>query len=189
MVRQIAAAEGTAFRMGAYWGGDAYFQSKIAPHAPGLGKIDYLREGIDEGKRVGVKVVMYMNPNTLYSDHPLLEEAIIRRADGSGWGGNQYGIRDSHLTCINSPKYRELLQNVLTEPFTEYGPAGLYVDGLTPHRCFCQHCRAKYRRMFGEPMPVEKLDGPQWTVLWEMSGSSECCRPRQGRFASQRRTR
>jgi len=173
MVRQIAANEGTAFRMAAYWGGDAYFQSNVAPHAPGLGAIDYLREAIDEGNRVGVKIVMYMNPNTLYSDHPLLDDAIIRRADGSGWGGNQYGIRDSHFTCINNPKYRDLLKNVLTEAFTRYGPAGLYVDGLTPHRCFCEHCRAKYRRMFGDPMPVEKLDGPQWTVLWEMVSQPE----------------
>jgi len=173
MVRQIAANEGNAFRLAAYWGGDAYFQSKVVPHAPGLGCLDYLREAVDEGRRLGVAIVMYMNPNTLYSDHPLTERAVVRRPDGSAWGGSGYGIRDAHFVCINNPEYRRLLQDVLTEAFTDYGPAGLYVDGLTPHRCFCEHCRAKYRRMFGEEMPAEKLDGPQWTVLWEMVSHPE----------------
>ena len=174
MVRQIAANEGTAFRMAVYWGGDAFFQSKVARHAPGLGKLDYLREAVDQGQRVGVKIVMYMNPNSLYEDHPLFEDAILRRADGRRWDGDSYGIRGSAYACINNPKYRRLLADVLTEAFTEYGPAGLYVDGLTPHRCFCEHCRAKYQEMFNRPMPVEKLDkGRQWCVLWEMVSQPE----------------
>jgi len=168
MVRQIAACEGNAFRLAAYWGGDAYFQSNTVPHAPGLASIDYLREATEMGRRLGVHVVMYMNPNCLYEEHPLFDEALVRRPDGSSWGGNRYGIRGAHFVCINNPAYREMLRRMLDEAFTCYELAGLYVDGLTPHRCFCRHCREKYREMFGCEMPVEKFDGPQWTVLWEM---------------------
>ena len=174
MVRQIAANEGSAFRLAAYWGGDAYFQSGVAPHAPGLGKLDYLREAVDEGRRSGVKVVMYMNPNCLYEGHPLFEEAVVREADGSPRKGPSYGIRDAHFACINNPKYRDFLAAVLTEAFTRYDLAGLYVDGLTPHRCFCGHCRNKYRKMWDAAMPVEKLArGGRWTVLWEMVSQPE----------------
>jgi len=168
MVRQIAACEGNAFRLAAYWGGEAYFQSDTVPHAPGLGSIDYLREATEMGRRLGVHVLMYVNPNCLYEDHPLFDQALVRRPDGSGWGGNRYGIRDAHFVCINNPAYRELLRRLLAEAFTRYELAGLYVDGLTPHRCFCRDCRDKYRAMFGCEMPVDKFDGPQWTVLWEM---------------------
>jgi hypothetical protein len=173
MVRQIAACEGNAFRLAAYWGGDAYFQSRTAPHAPGLDQIDYLGEATEMGRRLGVHTVMYVNPNCLYEDHPLFDEALVRRADGSGWGGDRYGIRGAHFVCINNPAYREMLRAMLDEAFTRYELAGLYVDGLTPHRCFCRHCRAKYREMFAGEMPVEKLDGPQWTVLWEMVGQPQ----------------
>ena len=168
MVRQIAACEGNAFRLAAYWGGDAYFQSDTVPHAPGLDRIDYLREATEMGSRLGVQIVMYINPNCLYEDHPLFDEALVRRPDGSGWGGDRYGIRGAHFVCINNPTYCEMLRRMLDEAFRRYELAGLYVDGLTPHRCFCRHCRAKYRGMFGDEMPVEKLDGFQWTVLWEM---------------------
>jgi hypothetical protein len=71
MVRQIAANEGTAFRLGGYWGGDAYYQSQVTRHTPGLGTIDYLREATAEGDRLGVKIVLYINPNALFRDHPL----------------------------------------------------------------------------------------------------------------------
>jgi hypothetical protein len=169
MVRQIAANEGSAFRLSAFWSGEAYFQSQVAPHAPGLGAIDYLREALDEGRRLGVTIVMYMNPNALYREHPLYHEAAVRRADGSESEGPAYGVPGTHYVCINNPKYREFLRRLLTEVFTKYGPAGLYVDGLTPHRCFCPHCREKYRGMWGQPMPVEKLSkAPDWCVIWEM---------------------
>ena len=58
---------------------------------------------------------------------------------------------------------------MLTEIFTRYKAHGLYVDGLTPHVCFCEHCRAKWRAMFGSEMPVDKLgkNPPRWAVWGE----------------------
>jgi hypothetical protein len=44
LVRRIAAHGGNAFRLSVYWGGEVYYQSTVAPHAPGLGDIDYLEE-------------------------------------------------------------------------------------------------------------------------------------------------
>jgi len=174
MVRQVAANEGSVVRLAAYWGGDAYFQSQVAPHAPGLGSIDYLQEAQDEGSRLGVAIVLYINPNALYCDHPLFHEAVVRRADGGESTQPAYGVAESRYVCINNPQYRRFLERLLTEAFTRYKLAGLYVDGLTPHRCFCTHCREKYRATWNQPMPVEKFaKGSDWCVLWEMVDRAE----------------
>ena len=82
LVREVAANGGETLRLSCFWGGEAYFQSRVAPHAPGLGELDYLREALDEAARTGVKVVAYMNPNALCLGHPLLDECAIREADG-----------------------------------------------------------------------------------------------------------
>ena len=169
MVRQIGANGGTAFRLSIFWGGETYYQSKVAPHAPGLGEIDYLREALDLGQQVGVKIIAYMNPNCLYDDHPLSQECAIRNSSGQIWSANAYGREHNYYACVNHPKYRQFLLDVINEIFTVYKPAGLYVDGLTPHICFCQYCKDKYRRMFNVEMPAKfERYGPS-TVLWEMT--------------------
>ena len=58
---------------------------------------------------------------------------------------------------------------MLTEIFTRYQADGLYVDGLTPHVCFCEHCAGKYRSLFGENMPIAQLSplAAAWAVWGE----------------------
>ena len=172
MVRQISANGASAFRLSVCWGGETYYQSKVAPHVPGLGKIDFLREALEESEQLGIKVVAYINPNALWLEHPLCKEAAIRSTDGKIVEVESYGkIEGTRYACINNPKYRKFLKEIISEIFTEYKPAGLYVDGLSPHRCFCEHCRAKYKQMWGQRMPVEKFagNGRHWGVLWEMT--------------------
>jgi hypothetical protein len=163
LVRQIAACGGNALRLSVCWGGNTYYQSRVAPHAPGLRDLDYLREAIAEGHRSGVKIVAYISPQTLYEDHPLFHECAV-------WGPTGQLPATEHLfgrdfagktggACMNHPRFRQFLQNVLREIFTDYRPDGLYVDGVSTYYtyCFCEHCRAKYHQMFGADMPVERL--------------------------------
>ena len=97
-------------------------------------------------------------------------EAAIRGPGGNVLPLGGEDAPDCHLACINNPAFRDLVARVLTEVFSEYGPDGLYLDGGGPYRCFCPHCREKFRRMFGHEMPVEKLahipDRDIW--VWEM---------------------
>jgi hypothetical protein len=166
MVVEIAENEGEVFRLGGYWGGEVYFQSKVAPHAPGLGSMDFLREGTEEGKRRGVKIVMYMNPNALFPEHPLFQEVAARLPNGQP---TDYGRRDAIVICTNHPRFREFRAEVVAEGFSNYDVEGLYVDGLSPHRCCCRHCQAKYRQMWNEDLPTGKLElVRQWWSLWEM---------------------
>jgi hypothetical protein len=179
MVRQAAANEANAFRMTGFWGGEAYYQSKAAPHVPGLGTLDFLREATEEGRRTGVKIVMYVNPNCLYQDHPLCGEAAVRMANGKERPQIGYTVAGTRNACFNNPQYRKFLLNMLTEAFTQYDLAGLYVDGFSQPRCFCRWCREKYEKMHGEPMPVEKLDSGKggknfgWGVNWGMVSRAE----------------
>ena len=82
LVREVAANGGEALRLSVFWGGEAYFQSRVAPHAPGLGQLDYLREALDAAAHNGVKVVVYINPNALQPGHPLFEACALRDPDG-----------------------------------------------------------------------------------------------------------
>ena len=174
LVRQVAANGGNTLRLSCFWGGEAFFQSDVAPHAPGLGHLDYLREAVEEGDRLGVRIVAYINPNAIYADNPLFEDCAVRDSGGGIAARRAYrGDRgDTRYTCVNSPRYRKFLLDALTEIFAKYKPDGLYVDGLTPQPCFCAHCRRKYRELFGEPMPVEKLAKikADWAV-WAEFGS------------------
>lgn len=177
LVRQVAASGGQVLRLSVFWGGETYYPSRVAPHVPGLGSLDYLREAIDEGNRTGVRIVVYMNPNAMVECHPLFPECTIRQADGQSSTRAAYGFRDPAVryACVNHPRYRRFLREVLTEIFTDYCPAGLYVDGLTPHVCFCEHCRAKYRQKFAEDMPVEKFAKlrPGWACWAEFGGDPQ----------------
>lgn len=172
-VRQIAENNGKVFRLGIVCYGDAFYQSKVTMHAPGLGEIDYLAESIDEGKKCGVKILAYINPNGLYDDHPLYEQCVLR--DPAGKIANAYGYGESktRYPCINNPVYKTLLVDILKEMFTQYDPAGLYVDGLTPHICFCPSCKAKYKARFNEEMPEKFGSWNQTTVFWEMVSMPE----------------
>jgi hypothetical protein len=174
MVRQLAANHASAFRLSAYWGGQVYYQSRIAPHAPGLGRLDYLQEATEEGGRRGVRIVMYVNPNALCAGHLLYDEACVRGVDGRPLALAAYGTAGARYCCLENPRLRRFLLDVLAEAFARYPLAGVYVDGLTPQHCFCRWCREKYEKMWGEPMPVAKLaaEGP-WCVLWEMTSGND----------------
>jgi hypothetical protein len=183
LVRQMAGCEANAFRLSVFLGGQAYYQSHVAPHAPGLKGLDYLREAIDEGHRCGVKTIVYMNPNFLFNDHPLCRECALRGPDGQIVLQSVYGEQftgKALYACINHPRYRQFFADVLHEIFAEYRPDGLYVDGLSSHVCFCPHCRVKYRQMFAAEMPVEKLARYQRaSVCWgEMESDSLLVAPR-----------
>jgi proteasome lid subunit RPN8/RPN11 len=172
LVRRVAANGGEVLRLGCFEYGEAFFQSAVAPHSPGLEQVDYLREAVDEGALVGVKIVMYMNPNALYQRDPLFESCAVRDAEGRIAVQEPYGVTDIRYACINNPVYRKFLSDLLTEIFTQYKPDGLYVDGLSPHSCFCEHCRRKYQEMFGQPMPVEKFKGIKATAtVWAEFGA------------------
>ncbi len=177
LVRHAAANGASAVRLSILWGGEVYYPSRVAPRAPGLGGLDYLREAVDEARRCGIRIVAYINPNCLWPGHPLFETVTLRDAGGTVTAAPAYGRQfpSARYACINHPAYRAFLRDVLAEIFTRYRPDGLYVDGLTPHVCYCEHCRAAWRRHFGGDMPVDRLPATAggWAVWGEFGGDPQ----------------
>lgn len=173
LVRRIAAQGGNAFRLSIYWGGEVYYQSNVAPHAPGLGDIDYLQEAMAEGRHSGIHIIAYMNPNCLYENHPLYPEAVIRKNDGSVWPVKSYGTIPAAYACVNNPPFRKFLLDIIEEIFRRYEPSGLYLDGLTPHICYCNYCRAIYREMFRRELPAKFEPQEPEMDFWEMSSTPQ----------------
>jgi len=177
LVKKIADNGGTVFRFGIYHSGMAFYQSTLATHAPELEQLDYLKEAVEQGKKSGVKIVAYLNPNSIWEDHPLFELLAekwgVRDYDGEIWWDRKsdelVGSRLRTYPCINNPGYRDYLLGMLKEIFSGYGADGFYIDQLTSHTCFCEHCRAKYRTLYSSDFP-EKFNGiRQYQGLWEMT--------------------
>ena len=138
LVRQIAACGGNVLRLSVCWGGNTYYQSHVAPHAPGLRDLDYLREAIAEGHRSGVKIVAYVSPQTLYEDHPLFQEC-------GQWGPTGKLPATEHLfapaatspestgfACMNHPRYRQFIQRRVERDF---------YPSINPTVCTLTACR------------------------------------------------
>ncbi len=161
-------------RWGTFWGGWAKYPSQVAPVWP------YLQDGFDPlalamcvARRYGQKVLAYLNPNAWMAGHPLHEVACVRRPDGSPDDRRPYGRvnLDARYACPNHPAFREFYEQAIVELIGAYGADGLYLDGLSPHVCCCEHCQAGYREHTGADIPAAAQTLAGCGVLWEMTAA------------------
>lgn len=134
----------------------AYYDSKLQPKAPGLGRRDVLREAVEEAKRRRVPLIAYcvlQYPSQTLRAHP-----EWRAIDKDGKPIN-------HLVCFNSP-YREFIKKQLAEMLA-YGIDGFHLDMVdqgfgAPHGCWCDYCKREFERENGSPLPK----GVAWNADW-----------------------
>ncbi|HEX2999210.1 MAG TPA: alpha-amylase family protein, partial [Armatimonadota bacterium] len=173
LVRNVAGNNGSALCLGVYRNGEAFFQSRVAPHAPELGQLDYLQEALAEGNLLGVKIIASINLDTLAREHPLYPECMARGINGKAWDLSLAGMKGAGYPCLNNPEYRRYLLSLVEEIFTRYAPDGLSIEGLSPHLCYCPVCRERYRAQFGKELPVQFAQfGPQ-RMLPDSSNSGD----------------
>jgi hypothetical protein len=137
-----------------YWpGGTTFYQSRIAPHYPGLGRRDLLAEAIESGHHNNQKVIAYVasiwGGKELYEAHP---DWAQRKVDGS------LTCWDEALTtvamCPSSP-YRNYLASVVTEISDNYAVDGFYFDEASYQSwCNCSYCQEKFKAEFGLSLPT-----------------------------------
>ena len=142
--------------------GHAYYQSRIAPHAPGLGHRDLLNEFLAAGREAGVAIVTYMDSRwdtPRYAEHP--EWAM--QHDGEVRVHEAEADLHIHPMCFNSP-YLDYFQSLLREVAGEYGPDGVYIDNFgVALNCDCQFCAAAFREASGQALPLAaNWDDPVW---------------------------
>ena len=148
------------FSTGYYPGGTAFYQSDIAPHYPGLGKRDLLRETIEAAHANGQKVVAYLasiwGNRDLYFKHP---DWAQRKADGrvTSWDAHYNSVAMDPL----SP-YREYFTDIVREIADAYAVDGFYFDEPSFQSWSASRaCQRAFEADFGVPLPrEERWDDP-----------------------------
>jgi hypothetical protein len=124
-----------------------YFRSSVA------GKVnpDYLKRYLPEAKKHGIRTFIYFNVHwhkgSFAEQHHDWQQ--IRQS-----GKPLDGVYDTGSDfCVNSG-YREWVFQVLRD-LAAYSIDGIFFDGpvFRPDTCYCNACRAKYRKRFGAEMP------------------------------------
>ena len=143
--------------------GHAYYQSAVAPLAPGLGARDLLREFLDAGREAGVAVIAYADSK--WDTQRFLEHsAWAIRKDGKVRANDARADLRIWPMCPNSP-YLEYFKDILRE-VTAYGPAAVYIDNFgMALGCECRFCANAFREAEGEELPARQDWGdPVWQV-------------------------
>jgi hypothetical protein len=134
----------------------AYYDSKLLPKAPGLGTRDALRETMMEARKHNLPVIVYcvvQQGGHFLDEHPEYEMRDVQ--------GNSIG-----RFCYNSG-YLEVMKNIAAEQLA-YGIDGFHIDMMDqgfgpPYGCWCEHCRKKFEKKYGQAMPK----GVTWDKDWD----------------------
>ncbi len=142
------------FATGYYPGGTAFYQSKIAPHYPGLGERDLLAEAIAAAHAKGQKVVAYLasiwGNRELYFAQP---DWAQRKADGTvtTWDAQYNSVAMDPL----SP-YRDYFASIVREIGDGYAVDGFYFDEPSFQSWSASFaCQRAFEAEFGLPLPTE----------------------------------
>ncbi|NIP27949.1 MAG: hypothetical protein GWN67_25885, partial [Phycisphaerae bacterium] len=138
----------------------AYYNSKLLPKAPGLGKRDPLRETVEEAQKHKLPVIAYCVVQQ--GGHFLVAHPEFEMRDSNG---NRIG-----RFCYNSD-YLEVMKKIVAEQLA-YGIDGFHIDMLDqgfgpPYGCWCEHCRKKFKAEFGRPMPKSVTWDEDWDRMLE----------------------
>ncbi len=128
-----------------------YFKSKVA----GRVNRDYLGEYVKEAHKRGIRVMIYFNVHwyrtAFGAKHPDWQQITEsgKPVDGVYDNGTDF--------CLNTP-WREWCFQVLRD-LAAYGVDGIFYDGpvYRAESCYCNYCRAKYRKLYGEEMPSKQV--------------------------------
>lgn len=156
IVRRAVAAHSEYLVLWVRDGDYAYYDSKLLPKAPGLGTRDPLREALHEARAHQLPILAYcvvQQGGHFLKAHPEWE---MRGADGKAIG----------RFCYNSG-YLDAMKAIVAEQLA-YGIAGFHIDMVDqgfgpPYGCWCDTCRARFEKEFGQPMPKN----PTWDDTWD----------------------
>lgn len=160
----------TVLRLGMFWGGLSHYPSRFAPPSPKLKEgVDPLAEALSTTRRRGMHLLAYINPNACYAKSPLYQDAYLVDETGVPWDVKAYGREGTRYACSNHPVFADFYGKAIGELVGTYGTDGIYVDGLTPHVCYCEHCERKFREDTGRDLPAGLTTLGPLSVLWEMT--------------------
>jgi hypothetical protein len=142
------------------WGRDgewAYYDSQVAPKAPGLGDRDPLREAAEAAKANGLPLIVYCVVQS--GGYALREHPEFGMVDVAG---NVIPGR----VCLNSA-YRDHVKELISE-MLDYGIDGFHIDMVDqgfgpPYGCWCASCQPRFKAKYGADMPA----AIEWDESWD----------------------
>lgn len=131
---------------------------------PSLGDFDVIREYLPYARKYGLRVLAYMNMHWFSFDfaakHPGWEQLTN---DGVSYG-SKFPLYGSGTTlCVNGG-WRDWGMEIIREAM-KTGIDGVFLDGpvIFPGCCYCDACREKFARRYGEDLPqTEDWSDPNW---------------------------
>jgi hypothetical protein len=134
----------------------AYYPTRIPFHQPAefLDGRDLFGDIRDAARADGIVVLARMDSN---GGHDALVEAHPDWFARNARGGTYPRDATLHVPCVNGPYYREQIPAILREIATRYHPEGFTDNswsGLSRSSiCYCDNCRAAFRRARGLDLP------------------------------------
>ena len=148
--------------------GQAFYPSQVAPVHANLKGRNLPQEVIDEARRHGLKVVLYMSlvwDTWACRNHP---DWQVKDTLGRGIADN-ISSTETHragLCCVNSP-YRDYTMALTREICETFDMEGIRMDmTFWPRPCYCRHCRRRYAEEVGGEIPeIVNWEDPRWAAF------------------------
>ena len=145
--------------------GICYWPTKVGHMHKGLNGRDILQEVIAECRHKQLNVNVYFNiwSRWAYDTHP-----DWRYRDSSGKGVYVESSNQRYGLCCTNTSYFDYVRKQVEDLSSHYDMDGFWVDmiGWFGGICFCDSCKARYRRETGKDFP-EKIDwrDPDWRLF------------------------
>jgi hypothetical protein len=193
LVDQVAAAGANVLILHAKDNqGNCYFNTKVGHKHSDLGSRDMVREVSEFCAKKGIRIIYYVQ---LGRDRRSFDEHPDRRAvDEAGNAISKVAGRallpsreTSQVVCMNGP-HRTFIKNILTELCQGgYKFDGFWLDGYNwwgkVNPCYCEFCKAAYRRDTGANLPKGDLsataEGKRY-IHWRWQLNTEIMKDLEG---------
>lgn len=148
--------------------GQAFYPSKVAPVHANLNGRNLPQEVIDEARRHGLKVVLYMSlvwDTWACRNH---DDWKVKDTHGRGIADDisSTATHRAGLCCVNSP-YRDYTRDLTREICETFDVEGIRMDmTFWPRPCYCRHCRRRYAEEVGGEIPeIINWEDPRWVAF------------------------
>jgi hypothetical protein len=158
----------------------AYYNTRLIPKDPVLGKRDLVAEFRQAAKRHGLKCCLYIAPQEIESMVATTADWQQRDNDGAITRQKADPLRKTSF-CWNAPGFRDHFAKMIGEVASKYHPHGFYIDGIvvTHTACYCKACKVQYKQATGRSIPLQpRWQTPEWQdyLRWRYRGIGEAAR-------------
>lgn len=155
----------------------AFYPTRVPLHrkCKYLGTRDLFGEFGGAARKANIRVIARLDPTyafpELFEAHP---DWFTR--DAAGKPVRHAEARELYSTCMFGPYYDQQMSAIIRELNEGYNPDGYYTNGWPGTGlgavCYCDRCRAEYRKRFGADLPPPPTGGTRISAAGLTGGST-----------------